>query len=40
MDETPEFGCDVGEPVSPDHGPRGNEFTGKIKWVQIAMARQ
>jgi arylsulfatase A-like enzyme len=35
MDETLEVGCDVGEPVSPDYGPRGNEFTGKIKWVQI-----
>jgi hypothetical protein len=35
MDETMEVGCDVGEPVSPDYGPRGNEFSGKIKWVQI-----
>jgi arylsulfatase len=35
MDETMEVGCDVGEPVSPDYGPRDNEFTGKIKWVQI-----
>jgi arylsulfatase len=35
MDETMEVGCDVGEPVSPDYGPRGNEFNGKIKWVQI-----
>jgi arylsulfatase A-like enzyme len=35
MDETMEVGCDVGEPVSPDYGSRGNEFTGKIKWVQI-----
>jgi hypothetical protein len=37
MDETMEVGCDVGEPVSPDYGPRGNEFSGKIKWVQIDM---
>jgi hypothetical protein len=22
-------------PVSPDYGPRGNAFTGTIKWVQI-----
>jgi arylsulfatase A-like enzyme len=29
MDETLEVGCDVGEPVSPDYGPRGNEFTAK-----------
>jgi Sulfatase len=35
MDETMEVGCDVGEPVSEDYGPRGNEFNGKIKWVQI-----
>jgi arylsulfatase A-like enzyme len=35
MDETMEVGCDVGEPVSPDYGPRGNEFSGKINWVQI-----
>jgi len=35
MDETVEVGCDVGEPVSPDYGPRGNEFNGKVNWVQI-----
>ena len=35
MDETTEVGCDVGEPVSPDYGPRGNAFTGKVHWVQI-----
>jgi len=35
MDETLEVGCDVGEPVSPDYGPRGNAFTGKVHWVQI-----
>jgi hypothetical protein len=28
------LGCDVGEPASPDYA-HGNEFTGKIKWVQI-----
>lgn len=35
-------GCDVGvdngSPVSPDYGPRGNEFTGKVKGVQLAIA--
>ena len=35
-------GCDVGEdtgaPVSPDYGPRGNEFSGRVKGVQIAIA--
>jgi arylsulfatase A-like enzyme len=35
MDETMEVGCDVGEPVSGDYGPRDNQFNGKIKWVQI-----
>jgi arylsulfatase A-like enzyme len=35
MDETLEVGCDVGEPVSPDYGPQGNEFAGSVKWVQI-----
>jgi arylsulfatase len=36
-------GCDVGvdngSPVSPDYGPRGNEFTGKVKGVQLAIAK-
>jgi arylsulfatase len=35
-------GCDVGEdtgaPVSPDYGPRGNAFTGRIRGVQLAIA--
>jgi arylsulfatase A-like enzyme len=35
-------GCDVGQdtgaPVSPDYGPRGNEFNGRIRGVQIAIA--
>ncbi len=35
-------GCDVGQdtgaPVSPDYGPRGNEFTGRVRGVQIAIA--
>ena len=35
-------GCDVGQdtgaPVSPDYGPRGNAFTGRVKGVQIAIA--
>jgi hypothetical protein len=35
MDETLEVGRDLGEPVSPDYGPRGNEFNGKVNWVQI-----
>jgi arylsulfatase len=35
MDETMDVGCDVGEPVSPDYGPRNNAFSGKVSWVQI-----
>jgi arylsulfatase len=35
LDETLEVGCDMGVPVSPDYGPRGNDFNGKINWVQI-----
>jgi arylsulfatase len=35
MDETLEVGCDMGEPVSPDYGPRGNAFTGKVNWARI-----
>ena len=35
MDETLDVGKDVGEPVSPDYGPRDNQFNGLIYWVQI-----
>ena len=35
MDETTEIGCDNGEPVSTDYGPRDNGFNGEVKWVQI-----
>jgi arylsulfatase len=35
MDETLDVGADMGEPVSPDYGPRGNAFTGKVNWAQI-----
>jgi arylsulfatase A-like enzyme len=35
-------GCDVGQdtgsPISPDYGPRGNEFNGRVRGVQIAIA--
>jgi arylsulfatase A-like enzyme len=35
-------GCDVGvdtaAPVSPDYGSRGNEFSGRVKGVQLAIA--
>ena len=35
MDETMDVGCDVGEPVSTDYGPRDNAFSGNVNWVQI-----
>jgi arylsulfatase len=35
-------GCDVGQdtgaPVSEEYGPRGNEFSGRVRGVQIAIA--
>jgi arylsulfatase len=35
-------GCDVGQdtgaPVSEDYGPRGNEFSGRIRGLQIAIS--
>ena len=34
-------GCDVGEdsgaPVSPDYGPKGNAFNGRVKGVQLSI---
>ena len=30
MDETLEVGCDMGEPVLEDYGPRDNAFSGKV----------
>jgi arylsulfatase len=35
MDETLDIGCDAGEPVSEDYGPKDNPFNGKVQWVQI-----
>jgi arylsulfatase len=34
-DETTDVGCDTGTPVSDDYPARGNEFTGRVRWVQI-----
>jgi arylsulfatase len=34
MDETLAVGCEVGEPVSPNYHHRGNEFSGKVNWMQ------
>jgi arylsulfatase A-like enzyme len=37
-DDGCDVGVDTGSPVSPDYGPRGNEFTGRVKGVQLAIA--
>ena len=34
-DEACDVGSDSGSPASPDYGPTGNAFTGKIAWVQL-----
>jgi arylsulfatase A-like enzyme len=38
-DDGCDVGVDTGSPVSPDYGSRGNEFTGTIKGVQLAIAK-
>jgi arylsulfatase len=37
-DDGCDVGRDTGSPVSPDYGPHGNAFTGRIKGVQLAIA--
>jgi hypothetical protein len=37
-DDGCDVGCDTGAPVSQEYGARGNEFTGRVKGVQIAIA--
>jgi arylsulfatase A-like enzyme len=37
-DDGCDVGMDTGSPVSPDYGSRGNEFSGQIKGVQLAIA--
>jgi arylsulfatase len=37
-DDGCDIGMDTGAPVSQDYGPRGNEFSGRVKGVQIAIA--
>jgi arylsulfatase len=36
-DETCDVGREAGSPVSPDYGPRANEFSGEVNWVQIDL---
>jgi arylsulfatase A-like enzyme len=37
-DDGCDLGQDTGSPVSPDYGPRGNEFTGRVRGVEIAIS--
>jgi arylsulfatase len=37
-DDGCDVGTDTGAPVSEDYGPHGNEFTGRVKGVEIAIA--
>jgi hypothetical protein len=37
-DDGCDVGVDTGSPVSPDYGSRGNEFSGHVKGVQLAIA--
>ena len=36
-DETTDVGSDLHTPVSDDYAPQGNEFNGRIEWVQIDL---
>jgi len=36
-DDGLDVGEDTGSPVSPDYGPQGNAFNGKVKGVQLAI---
>jgi len=38
-DEACDVGADTGSPASPEYGPSGNKFTGKIHWVQIDIGK-
>jgi len=37
-DDGCDVGVDTGAPVSPDYGSRGNEFSGRVRGVQLAIA--
>ena len=39
-DEACDVGGDTGSPASPDYGPAGNLFNGKIAWVQIDLGEE
>ena len=37
-DDGLDIGEDSGAPVSPDYGPTGNAFNGRVRGVQLAIA--
>jgi arylsulfatase len=37
-DDGLDVGMDTGAPVSTEYGPRGNEFTGRVKGIELAIA--
>ena len=37
--DTCDVGRDAGSPVSPDYGPKDNEFSGEVNWVQIDLEK-
>ena len=39
-DETCDLGYEAGSPVSEDYGPRDNEFTGEVNWVEIDVDKE
>jgi arylsulfatase len=38
-DETCDVGKETGSPTSPDYGPKDNEFSGQVNWVQIDVEK-
>jgi arylsulfatase len=38
-DETCDVGFQAGSPSSTDYGPRGNEFSGEVNWVEIDIGK-
>jgi hypothetical protein len=38
-DDGLDVGIDTGAPVSPDYGAHGNEFSGRVRGVQLAIGK-
>ena len=39
-DETTDVGTSPATTVTADYPPRGNAFTGRVRWVQLDMSRR